>query len=216
MWDVCQTVIITSVSSPPKPRFTLRICIINSLTSVGCNVSLDTPPVLGAKDICGSDIGMCNKHSVCFRGTRNLVPLNLNGEAGCMFSSRVHQTGSTVVVMKLQLLMSTGWIVFLTGIEPKQLYRASLFMVFPVLLHSTPAPPPSVFILLSLHHTAAISHLLINFPRQQITMLFCFHLHLLYSYWNNKVVPATSLFFPYLQGSVRCRGLFRYSISHRE
>lgn len=60
---------------------------------------------------------------------------------------------------------------------------------------SASPPPPSVFILLSGNHTAAISHLLINFLRQQITMLFCFCLHLLYSYRNNKVVPATSLVF---------------------
>lgn len=56
----------------------------------------------------------------------------------------------------------------------------------PLLLCPPSGPRPSVFFLLSLHHTAAISHLLINFLRQQITMLFCFCLHLLYSYWNNK------------------------------
>lgn len=53
-------------------------------------------------------------------------------------------------------------------------------------LHPSSAPPPSVFTLLSLHRAAAISHLLINFLRQQIMMLFSFCLHLLYSYWNNK------------------------------
>lgn len=69
--------------------------------------------------------------------------------------------------------------------------------------HPCPAPPPpSVFIPLSPRRTVAVSHLLINFLRRQITMLFCFGLHLLYSYWNNKVVPATTSVFPYLQVSV--------------
>lgn len=113
--------------------------------------------------------------------------------------------------MKLQLLMSTGWIVFSAGREPRQLCGASLFMVFPLLLHPSSAPPPpSVFILLSLHHKAAISHLLVNFLRQQITMLFWFCLHFQYSYWDNKVVPVTPLVFPYLQGSVRYGRLLRY------
>lgn len=97
---------------------------------------------------------------------------------------------------KLQLLMSTGWIVFLAASELRQLHRSSLFYWFsPPPNSSASPPPPSVFILLSGNHTAAISHLLINFLRQQITMLFCFCLHLLYSYRNNKVVPATSLVF---------------------
>lgn len=95
-------------------------------------------------------------------------------------------TGFTVVVMKLQLLMGTGWIIFLAGREPRQLRGAGLFLVFPsssILLLLFLFPPS---FLPSLHHTAAISHLLINFLRQQIMMLFSFCLPLLYSYWNNQ------------------------------
>ncbi len=66
----------------------------------------------------------------------------------------------------------------------------------PLLLHPSSAPPPSVFILLSLHHTAAISHLLINFLRQQITMLFCFCLHLLYSYSVTGITKSGSSYIP--------------------
>lgn len=51
--------------------------------------------------------------------------------------------------------------------------RTTMCLAFLILLHPSPAPSRSAFILLSMHHTAAISHLLINFLRQQITMLFC-------------------------------------------
>lgn len=63
------------------------------------------------------------------------------------------------MVMKLQLLMSTGWIVFSAGREPRLLCGASLLKGFILLHHPSSAFPPSVFILLS--------HLLVKFLRPE-------------------------------------------------
>lgn len=133
------------------------------------------------KDICGSNIGMCNKNVLQGGTSPSTSELKWGSRMHVLIEgslNRLHCCGNETPAANEHRLDC-----FLGRERAKTaLWSQSV----PLLLHPSSAPPPSVFILLSLHHTAAISHLLINFLRQQITMLFCFCLHLLYSYWNNK------------------------------